>query len=116
MKQLVAGGLAFRRFSLAESMRRRFKGSRDILFFYGGQSKVDIVDLDRIQRSSTEAKVCTEDGTLGSRMLVTEPLEEYLKPGEKTKAELESVMIFACGPKGMLKAVSPWRNGMMSAS
>ena len=104
---LVAGGIGLPPILfLAESMRRRFKGRREIIFFYGGQSKVDIVDLDRIQKSSTEVKICTEDGTLGSRMLVTEPLEEYLQPGEKTKAERESVMIFACGPKGMLKAVS----------
>jgi dihydroorotate dehydrogenase electron transfer subunit len=104
---LVAGGIGLPPvLFLAEAMRRRLKGKREIIFFYGGQSKADIVGLDRIQKSSTEAKICTEDGSLGSRMLVTGPLEEYLQSGERTKAERESAMIFACGPKGMLKAVS----------
>jgi dihydroorotate dehydrogenase electron transfer subunit len=104
---LVAGGIGLPPvLFLAEAMRRRFKGREEIIFFYGGQSQVDIVDLDRIQKSSTEVKICTEDGSMGSRMLVTEPLEEYLQSGAKTKTERESTMIFACGPKGMLKAVA----------
>jgi dihydroorotate dehydrogenase electron transfer subunit len=104
---LVAGGIGLPPvLFLAEQLRRRFKGRREVIFFYGGQSKADIVDLDRVQKSSTETKICTEDGSMGSRMLVTEPLEEYLQSGRKTKTEGDSTIIYACGPKGMLRAVS----------
>jgi dihydroorotate dehydrogenase electron transfer subunit len=104
---LVAGGIGLPPILfLAETIKRRLRGKAEVHFFYGGQSQVDIVELDRIKKSSTVANVCTEDGCLGPKMLVTEPLEEYLRSGKSSFTDRESATIFACGPKGMLKAVS----------
>lgn len=46
-----------------------------------------------------KAILCTDDGTMGMKGLVTVPLEEMLKNGDVDA-------VYACGPMPMLKAVS----------
>ncbi len=47
--------------------------------------------------------VCTDDGSLGEKGLVTEMLEQGLRDGCVPR---ESVCLYACGPEGMLRAVA----------
>jgi dihydroorotate dehydrogenase electron transfer subunit len=47
--------------------------------------------------------VCTDDGSLGEKGLVTEMLEAGIRDG---CVPLESVCLYACGPEGMLRAVA----------
>jgi dihydroorotate dehydrogenase electron transfer subunit len=47
--------------------------------------------------------VCTDDGSLGEKGLVTEMLERGIRDGCVPR---ESVRLYACGPAGMLKAVA----------
>lgn len=104
---MVAGGIGLPPLLfLAEEMDRSVKNKPEIIFFYGGQKKNDIVDRDRVRKSSSELKICTEDGSMGAKGLVTQPLERYLQQREKSPWNRTDTVIFSCGPKGMLKAVS----------
>jgi dihydroorotate dehydrogenase electron transfer subunit len=47
--------------------------------------------------------VCTDDGSLGEKGLVTEMLEAGIRGGCVPR---ESVCLYACGPEGMLRAVA----------
>lgn len=104
---IVAGGIGIAPLVfLAELMNGTKKQKPKVVFLYGGQNKADIIDIDRIKKVSSEMRICTEDGSLGSKMLVTELLEECLKGTGSATREGRSVEIFSCGPKAMLKVVS----------
>lgn len=68
------------------------------VLFVGGRTAADILEVDRFRAAGWEVRVATQDGSLGVRGLVTEPLDAAL--AENPKAEL-----YACGPDGMLRAV-----------
>ena len=69
------------------------------LLLVGGAAKDDILCIDDFELIDWETKVATEDGSLGTKGLVTGPLNEWLKETDKEP------MFFACGPDGLLKAV-----------
>jgi len=102
----VSGSSCSARSSVAEPgpSPRRARGSlleRGIPFdlFYGGRSAVDLPRFDEFRalaaRAGGEAVATTEDGTLGSRGLVTEALAERLENDRYTA-------LHACGPMGLL--------------
>jgi dihydroorotate dehydrogenase electron transfer subunit len=100
---MVAGGIGLPPLLyLAEYMSKNRKGALNTIFLYGGQSESDIIDIERIRDASSEVRVCTEDGSVGPKMLVTELLELHLQK----RGDRGSVQIFSCGPKAMLKVVS----------
>jgi dihydroorotate dehydrogenase electron transfer subunit len=100
---MVAGGIGLPPLLyLAEYMRKNRKEGSKTIFLYGGQSKSDMIDIERIRDASSEARVCTEDGSLGEKMLVTELLELHLQ----RRGDWSSIQIFSCGPKAMLRVVS----------
>jgi dihydroorotate dehydrogenase electron transfer subunit len=53
----------------------------------------------QFQQSGAETILCTDDGTAGRHALVTEPLKEKLSQNAVD-------MVYACGPKAMLKFVA----------
>jgi dihydroorotate dehydrogenase electron transfer subunit len=65
-------------------------------FFQGARTASDLLCLDDLAGAGVDPVLTTEDGGLGLRGLVTEPLAGRL-------GELSAV--YACGPEGMLKAV-----------
>jgi dihydroorotate dehydrogenase electron transfer subunit len=69
------------------------------LFFYGGASKTDLIDMTRIKKLGTRFYPSTDDGSLGFRGLVTDAVNETV---DLTDGKYR---IYACGPEGMLKAV-----------
>lgn len=104
---IVAGGIGSAPLLFfAEDINKKRKNGVETIFLYGGQGKTDIIDIDRIKDASSEVRICTEDGSMGSKMLVTELLEEYLREEGKGKYDRRSIGIFSCGPKPMLKIVS----------
>lgn len=104
---IIAGGIGIAPLLLlAEGINKSRKDKAEIIFLYGGESKEDIVELNRIRDISSEIRICTEDGSMGGRMLVSELLEAYLNEREKSKFDHRSSVIFSCGPKEMLKSVS----------
>lgn len=71
-----------------------------VRLFAGGRTKDDILCITEFERLGVECYTATEDGSLGECGLVTNVLEQRL---DKTG---NSGRIFACGPHGMLKAIS----------
>ncbi|OGP95529.1 MAG: hypothetical protein A2157_09700 [Deltaproteobacteria bacterium RBG_16_47_11] len=104
---IVAGGIGLAPLLfLTEEVNKNRKDKVEAIFLYGGRGKADIIDIDRIKNISSEVRICTEDGSMGSKMLVTELLEGYLKEKRTGEYDQRSTGIFSCGPKAMLKIVS----------
>ena len=75
-----------------------------IHLFVGGRTKNDLLALDRFEAlGGVKVHLATNDGSAGTKGLVTDPLDDELirLRGEGGKFEL-----FACGPDPMLKAVA----------
>lgn len=96
---LVAGGVGLPPLHL--QARRAFEaGLADrIEFFYGGRNAEDLVLLDDLERWGIRAELATEDGSVGTRGFVTEPLQRRLD------AASEPVEVLSCGPTPMLASV-----------
>jgi dihydroorotate dehydrogenase electron transfer subunit len=95
---LIAGGYGVAPFRLfADELKK--SGSRARLF-YGGRTSDDLPLLEKLTTTGVPLAPATEDGSVGHRGRVTEPLEEWLdaNPGP--------VRLYACGPEPMLHAVA----------
>ena len=80
--------------SLSEKCRRG-------VLIFGAQTQSDIPLLSRIKAiDGIKLKVTTEDGSLGRKGLATYMLDKVVQEAKKP------ITIYACGPKGMLRAVS----------
>jgi dihydroorotate dehydrogenase electron transfer subunit len=75
-------------------------GKAPLKAFVGGRRKEDILCVTEFEQLGIETYVATDDGTLGSKGLVTEVLEEHLATGNGPRA------VFSCGPEPMLRAVA----------
>jgi dihydroorotate dehydrogenase electron transfer subunit len=94
---LVAGGVGIAAlYLLALELRR--KGSTPVLF-YGGRSAADLVLREDFEALGLETFYTTEDGSIGSRGLVTTALERFLRATGRA-----GVRVYCCGPWGMMKA------------
>lgn len=97
---MVAGGVGLAPFAtLAEALRQR--GVRTTLF-YGARRKEELFYLDLFRGLGVELVLATEDGSAGERGRVVAPLERRLseRPSDA------GVMLYACGPEGMLGATA----------
>jgi dihydroorotate dehydrogenase electron transfer subunit len=97
---MVAGGVGLAPFAtLAEALAAR--GVRQTLF-YGARRAAELFYLDFFKRIGVELVLTPEDGSAGERGRVIAPLDRRL-------AERHSdapVMVYACGPEGMLAATA----------
>lgn len=97
---IIAGGVGFPPLMyLATEMVSKGYDPKTIEFFYGGRSKADILEISRIKKLGVNFHPVTEDGSFGSRGLVTKPVEEFIQ-----KNSHSNMRIYSCGPEGMLKA------------
>src|SRR5262249_40426988 len=95
---MVAGGVGLAPFaSLAEALRA---AEVPQTLFYGARSSDELFYIDFFRDLRVSPVLATEDGSAGERGRVTVPLERALaaKPADGP------VMIYACGPEGMLAA------------
>jgi dihydroorotate dehydrogenase electron transfer subunit len=98
---MVAGGVGFPPLLyLATEMIARGHDPALIEFFYGGRSAGDIVEKTRIRKLGVKLRPVTEDGSLGSRGLVTQAVKEFIT----SRKETAKPVMYGCGPEGMLKA------------
>ncbi len=91
---LIGGGYGAAALQLQAAVLPR-KGT----VFFGGRSVDDILCVDEFKNLGWEVLIATEDGSAGSRGLVTDIFDQWLADRSDTGIE-----IFACGPEGMLRA------------
>ena len=97
---MVAGGVGLAPFvTLAESLRAR--GVRSTLF-YGARRGDELFYLNLFRDLEVDLTLTTEDGSAGERGRVTAPLAQRLA----SRAPSAPLMIYACGPEGMLAATA----------
>ena len=95
---MVAGGYGIAPFlMLSEELSRRRRPGR---VFYGGRSAVDVQIQALFAELGVDLVSATEDGSVGHKGLVTQPLEVHLEKREGPAA------LYACGPNAMLRAVA----------
>jgi dihydroorotate dehydrogenase electron transfer subunit len=97
---LVAGGVGLAPFvTLAEALRSR--GTRTTLF-YGARRASELFYVELFERLGVKVVLTTEDGSRGTKGLVTAPITgalELLEDGSP-------VHMYVCGPTPMMKAVA----------
>ncbi len=95
---MIAGGYGIAPFfMMSQELVKADRGGR---VFYGGRSAGDIQLREPFEALGMPLVPATEDGSLGFRGRVTEPLEQHLDAAQG------SARLFACGPDAMLRAVS----------
>ena len=95
---LIAGGIGIASlFPLAERLRKKF------CFMYGARCKNDLLMLKELEQLGSEIISCTDDCSFGRAGKVPDVLTGFLSSPSSTS---NPYVIYACGPKPMLAAVS----------
>ena len=106
---LVAGGIGVPPISaLATQIRNSQFAIRNLEVFLGGKTADDILCAKDFEAHGVSVHVTTEDGSLGTRGLVTDLLEPFLLSSREPRAASREMppAVFTCGPPGMLSAVA----------
>jgi len=97
---MVAGGVGLAPFAtLAQALHAR--GVKSTLF-YGARRGAELFYLDFFRALDVELVLTTEDGSAGELGRVVAPLDRRLA----ARAPTSAVMLYACGPEGMLAATA----------
>jgi dihydroorotate dehydrogenase electron transfer subunit len=97
---MIAGGVGLAPFAtLAQALRAR---EVTATLFYGARRAEELFYLDFFRELGVELVLTTEDGSLGERGRVIAPLDRRLA----ALAPSTDVMLYACGPEGMLAATA----------
>ena len=97
---MVAGGVGLAPFAtLAEALRAR---KVKTTLFYGARRGDELFYLDFFRAMGVELVLTTEDGSAGERGRIVAPLDARLA----ARNAGAPVMIYACGPEGMLAATA----------
>jgi dihydroorotate dehydrogenase electron transfer subunit len=95
---LIAGGTGMASlFPLAE------ESGRKSFVIYGARCRDDLMMLEELGKLGHEIITCTDDCSFGKEGLVTDILKAFLA---EHSLSIASFVIYACGPKPMLKVVS----------
>ena len=97
---LVAGGVGLAPFAVLAA-RLRTEGTR-VTLFYGARRAAELFYLDFFRDLGVELVLTTEDGSAGETGRVVAPLERRLA----ALAPSAAVLVYACGPEGMLAATA----------
>ncbi len=102
---LVAGGIGVAPLLyLADRLVKMNKNKPGFLpkLLIGAGSKKELLGLREFREMGLRVQTVTEDGSFGRKGLVTDLLEGMSAKG------IERIMIYTCGPTGMLRAVASW--------
>lgn len=93
---IVAGGIGGAPvfYLMDELLKKRKK----ITLIYGTQNINQLIDFDRY-KDHIDLVICTEDGSCGTKGLVTDVLKEHVRNSS------EIIYAFACGPNAMYKQI-----------
>jgi len=100
---LIAGGIGVAPLSLlaqhlCQSHRR---GANPVVVYLGAKTADEVVGLDQLRQYCSSIRVCTDDGSLGEKSLVTRAFQKDMK-----KYDPARTAVYACGPKPMLKSLA----------
>lgn len=101
---LVAGGIGVPPIAALAAALGRDRGlgiGDQLAVFLGGKTSEDILCVKDFEAAGAAVHVTTEDGSLGTRGLITDVLEPFLRT-----SDLGPRTVFTCGPPGMLAAVA----------
>lgn len=105
---MIAGGAGIVPFHLfARQLHRELGSSVQVVLLFGARTREELYGLEDLRRLPLGVETCTEDGTEGMRGRVTDLLRDYL-----ARTGREGVQAYACGPWGMLEAVSRLSSGL----
>ena len=97
---MVAGGVGLAPFvTLAEALKAR--GTR-MRLFYGARRASELLYVATFEKLGVELVLSTEDGSRGTRGVITVPLDAALQATPSTR----DVRLYACGPTPMMRAVA----------
>jgi len=99
---LVAGGVGLPPLYMQAALAVATVGAQAVELMYGARTVDDLMLLDDFERWGVSVELTTEDGSRGTRGLVTKVLQARLAG---VRAQGERVGILACGPEAMLRAV-----------
>ena len=109
---MVAGGVGLAPFAtLAQALRAR---GVSCTLFYGARRDSELFYLDFFRDLGVALVLTTEDGSVGERGRVVAPLDRLLaaraapapSPQSPASSPQPPIMIYACGPEGMLAATA----------
>jgi dihydroorotate dehydrogenase electron transfer subunit len=103
---LIAGGYGVAPLSFYAE-RCSMKGS----VFIGGKGEVDILCVEDFEAYGWDIHIATEDGSRGSKGLVTDALDAWLEPNIRGPNG-EDLELFACGPEGLMHAAGERISGL----
>ncbi len=99
---LVAGGIGVPPIAaLATQLRNAECGMRNAEVFLGGKTSEDILCVKDFEEAGAGVHITTEDGSLGTRGLITDLLRPFLITHHGSR-----FTIYTCGPPGMLVAIA----------
>lgn len=70
---------------------------------YGAKTRDELLLIDEIKNLGGEISICTNDCSYGKKGMVDELLKDFLSAHQDI---ISSLVIYACGPKLMLKSIS----------
>lgn len=89
-------------YAAAESL---IKNNIETEVIIGGKDKSHIVSESDFKKIGAKVYLCTEDGSRGMKGTAADALKALIKEPDK------KIKIYACGPKGMLEAISKVSSG-----
>lgn len=100
---LIAGGIGIAPLSLlAQYLGKTVCRQADTMTFYLGAQTADaVVGLEQLRKYCYQIILCTDDGTMGEKSLVTKTFQKDIK-----KYKPAETAIYACGPQPMLRSLS----------
>ena len=100
---LVAGGMGIAPlWFLFTNLIKKIDKKR-LLFFLGARTQKELLYYKKLKDWGINLIVTTDDGTFGTKGLVT---DIFLKKIKRRKNESKKLMIYSCGPQEMLKKMS----------
>jgi dihydroorotate dehydrogenase electron transfer subunit len=95
---LIGGGRGIAPIYFLSKKLKSLSGTTRV--YYGGKSSQDLPVRERLEKYGTSLSCTTEDGSYGTRGLITEVFESELNNGFTVSR------IYACGPELMLKKIA----------
>jgi dihydroorotate dehydrogenase electron transfer subunit len=92
---IVAGGVGIAAFPFF--LEELIGSGAAPVVLYGGRTSADLPLLDRLREGAADVEITTDDGSGGTRGLVTGPLTRRLEQGAGP------YRVYACGPTPMMK-------------